>query len=247
MHVTSWFPAAAIARNACRATRENEVAAADPILSLVRPPEVSNWPRPPRITRCRQHYSTNTRTPFLLVKQFEQTGTPLLPLWLQLVRDGRATVALAPCSFPFSSAQPTGFTQQTLFASGSNVQLRTMVPRPRKLGIASLALTAATVAFGAPADNTIEVVGDSGVRCVRLSPPLGACRTFRIGHLCSLDGLRLGREGSDSSEAKIEARVPRSGSTRLGHAHLPETPGAVIQRAFLVDSDSNTPATDQSY
>ncbi|POY76183.1 hypothetical protein BMF94_0906 [Rhodotorula taiwanensis] len=43
-----------------------------------------------------------------------------------------------------------------------------MVPRPRKLGIASLALTAATVAFGAPADNTIEVVGDSGVSAQQL-------------------------------------------------------------------------------
>lgn len=43
-----------------------------------------------------------------------------------------------------------------------------MVPRPRKIGIASLALTAATAALAAPADNTIEIVGDSGVRSVNL-------------------------------------------------------------------------------
>lgn len=38
------------------------------------------------------------------------------------------------------------------------------MPRPRKLGLASLALSAATAAFAAPSDNTIEVVGESGVR-----------------------------------------------------------------------------------
>lgn len=43
-----------------------------------------------------------------------------------------------------------------------------MVPRPRKLGLASLALSAATAAFAAPSDNTIEVVGESGVSAQQL-------------------------------------------------------------------------------